>query len=37
MQSNEAGERGRFEGPKEGQGSWSLVSRKENLAEKNRT
>ena len=37
VQSNEAGEHGRFEGPKEGQGSWRLVSRRESLTERNRT
>ena len=37
VQSNEAGEHGRFEGRKEGQGSWRLVSRRESLTERNRT
>lgn len=37
VQSSEAGEHGRFEGLKEGQGSWRLVSRRGSLTERNRT
>ena len=36
VQSNEAGEHGRFEGLKEGQGSWRLMRRRQSLTERNR-